>query len=161
MDTHDRHESKAMSGMHYRNLALMALLSYGAMYWLMYAMVDRFANVYPNFNQAYMAGLMTAPMIVIELLLMRAMYSNRRWNAAILVGSLVLFAGCFLAIRSQAGVADQQFLKSMIPHHAGALLMCEEASLKDPEIKALCDGIKAGQQSEIDFMKAKLSELNK
>jgi uncharacterized protein (DUF305 family) len=161
MDTHDKHEAKSMSGMHYRNLALMAVLSYGAMYWLMYAMVDRFANVYPNFNQAYMAGLMTAPMIVFELVLMRAMYSNRRANAAILMGSLVLFAGCFLAIRSQAGISDQQFLKSMIPHHAGALLMCEQTSLKDPAIRALCDGIKTGQQSEIDFMKAKLEELNK
>ena len=160
METHDKHEAKAMSGMHYRNLALMALLSYGAMYWLMYAMVDRFANVYPNFNQAYMAGLMTAPMIVIELVLMRAMYSNRKVNAAIVVGSVIVFAGCFLAIRSQAAVADKQFLKSMIPHHAGALLMCEEASLRDPEIKALCEGIKAGQQSEIDFMKAKLKELD-
>jgi uncharacterized protein (DUF305 family) len=161
MGTHDKHEMKAMRGMHYRNLALMALLSYGAMYWLMYAMVDRVANVYPNFNQAYMAGLMTAPMIVIELVLMRAMYSNQKANAVILVGSLVLFMGCFLAIRSQAGVTDTQFLKSMIPHHAGALLMCEQTSLKDPEIRALCEGIKAGQKSEIDFMKAKLEELNK
>ena len=161
METHDKHEPKAMSGMHYRNLAVMALLSYAAMYALMYAMVDRFANVYPNFNQAYMAGLMTAPMIVIELLLMRRMYSNRKANAAILAGSLVLLAGCFLAIRSQAGIADKQFLKSMIPHHASALLMCEQASLKDPEIKALCERIKAGQQSEIDFMKAKLDQLDK
>jgi len=161
MDTHDKHEAKSMSRMHYRKLALMALLSYGAMYWLMYAMVDRVVNVYPNFNQAYMAGMMTAPMIVIELVLMRAMYSNRRANVSIVVGSLTLFAACFFAIRSQAGVGDKQFLKSMIPHHAGALLMCEEASLKDPEIKALCEAIRSGQQSEIDFMKAKLTELNK
>lgn len=161
MDAHDKHETKVMSGMHYRNLVVMAVLSYGAMYALMYAMVDRFANVYPSFNQAYMAGLMTAPMIVIELLLMRGMYSNRKANVAILAGSLVLLAACFLAIRSQAGIADKQFLRSMIPHHAGALLMCEQASLKDPEIKALCERIKAGQQSEINFMKAKLEHLNK
>ena len=160
MDTHDKHETKAMGGMHYRNLAVMALLSYGAMYALMYAMVDRFANVYPNFNQAYMAGLMTAPMIVIELLLMRGMYSNRKANAAILAGSLALLAACFLAIRFQAGISDKQFVKSMIPHHAGALLMCEQASLKDPEIKALCEQIKAGQQSEIEFMKSKLEQLD-
>ena len=28
----------------------------------MYAMVDVFANVFPNFNQLYMAGLMASPM---------------------------------------------------------------------------------------------------
>ena len=32
MDTHSQHENKAMSGMHYRNLAVMVVLSYGAMY---------------------------------------------------------------------------------------------------------------------------------
>ncbi len=108
-----------------------------------------------------MAGLMTAPMIVIELLLMRGMYSNRKANAAILAGSLALLAVCFLAIRFQAGISDKQFLKSMIPHHAGALLMCEQASLKDPEIKALCERIKAGQLSEIEFMKSKLEQPDK
>ena len=48
----------------------MAALSFVAMYVLMYAMVDRVANVHPNLNQLYMAALMTAPMIVLELVLM-------------------------------------------------------------------------------------------
>jgi uncharacterized protein (DUF305 family) len=47
----------------------------------------------------------------------------------------------------------------MISHHASAILMCEEASITDPEIKELCNEILANQQSEIDEMKAKLSEL--
>ena len=49
----------------------------------MYAMVDSFANVYPNLNQAYMAALMTAPMVLIELAVMRGMYTNTRANIAI------------------------------------------------------------------------------
>jgi hypothetical protein len=49
----------------------MAALSFIAMDILMYAMVDRPANVFPNLNQAYMADLMTAPMVIIELLVMR------------------------------------------------------------------------------------------
>jgi hypothetical protein len=40
-------------------------------------MVDRFANVYPNLNQFYMAGLMAAPMVLIELALMGHMYPNK------------------------------------------------------------------------------------
>ena len=40
---------------------------------LMYAMVDASSNVYPNLSRSYMAGLMTAPMLIIEVLLMRSM----------------------------------------------------------------------------------------
>jgi|UPI0003FB3022 hypothetical protein len=58
----------------------MTALSFIAMFVLMYAMVDRFANVYPNLNQFYMAGLMAAPMVIIELLVMRAMYPDMKMN---------------------------------------------------------------------------------
>jgi uncharacterized protein (DUF305 family) len=47
----------------------------------------------------------------------------------------------------------------MIPHHAGAILMCEEAPIQDPEIKQLSGAIVSSQQSEIDQMRAKLAEL--
>jgi uncharacterized protein (DUF305 family) len=147
--------------LHYGRLALMAALSFVAMYALMYAMVDVFGNVYPNLNQAYMAGLMTAPMVVIELVLMGSMYGSRRLNAFIVVASLVLGASCWVLIRQQVAITDREFLKSMIPHHAGAILMCEQASLEDPEIRELCRSIRSGQQSEIDFMKAKLDALER
>ena len=143
----------------YVRLGLMALLSFASMYVLMYAMVDRFANVYSNLNQAYMAGLMTAPMIVIELLLMRSMYPRRIVNAAAIGLSLAALAVLWFAIRHQTAVGDVQFLRSMIPHHGGAILMCEEAAITDPEVKALCEQIKRSQQAEIDLMKAKLREL--
>jgi len=68
--------------MHYRNLALMAVLSFAAMYVLMYAMVDRLPNVFANLNQAYMAALMAAPMVLIELFVMRAMYRDAKANTA-------------------------------------------------------------------------------
>jgi uncharacterized protein (DUF305 family) len=29
----------------------------------------------------------------------------------------------------------------MIPHHSGAILMCEQSNLTDPEIISLCDEI--------------------
>jgi hypothetical protein len=54
----------------YGRLLAMTAMMFIAMYILMYAMVDTFGNVYNNLNQIYMAGLMTAPMIVIELALM-------------------------------------------------------------------------------------------
>ena len=39
---------------HYLRLLAMTVLSFLAMYVLMYAMVDEFADVYGNLNQAYM-----------------------------------------------------------------------------------------------------------
>lgn len=148
---------KAMN--HYKPLALMMLISFVAMYILMYAMVDSFSNVYSSYNQFYMAGLMTSPMLLIELLVMGAMYQNKKLNALLMgIGTLALIM-FFLLIRVQAGISDRQFLRSMIPHHAGALLMCQKASITDPEIKELCRTIMLGQQSEIDLMKAKLNAL--
>ena len=53
----------------------------------------------------------------------------------------------------------RHFLRSMIPHHAGAILMCEQAPIQDAEIRQLCQTIISSQQQEIDQMKAKLAEL--
>jgi peptidoglycan/LPS O-acetylase OafA/YrhL len=146
---------------HYRNLLVMAVLSFIAMYALMYAMVDTLANVYMNVNQVYMAGLMTAPMLSIELLVMHAMYRNKRANTVILVVGAMGLIACFSFIRMQTAVSDKQFLRSMIPHHAAAILMCGRAPLQDPEIRGLCQRIMTSQQSEIDEMKAKLSIFDK
>jgi hypothetical protein len=137
----------------------MTALMFVAMFVLMYAMVDRLDNVYPNLNQFYMAGLMTAPMVLIELALMWSMYKNRRANTAIAIVSLIAFAVFWFGIRQQLAIAGEQFLKSMIPHHAGAILMCGQAPVQDKEIKSLCENIIHSQQSEIDQMKAILSRL--
>ena len=146
---------------HYKKLMIMAVLSFMSMYMLMYAMVNTFANVIPNINQFYMAGLMTAPMILIEIALMGSMYMDKKLNTIIIGVSSILLIAFFVFIRQQSAVSDKQFLKSMIPHHASAILMCEKANLQDPEIKDLCQAIISGQQAEIDQMKAKLQELDK
>lgn len=45
----------------------------------------------------------------------------------------------------------------MIPHHAGAVLMCEQAPVTNPEIVALCGDIVASPRREIARMKAILA----
>ena len=145
----------------YRSLLVMAVLSFISMYILMYAMVNTIGNVFNNFNQFYMAGMMTAPMILLELFLMRSMYQDKRRNLIIIAVSIIAGLAFFFLIRQQTAISDKQFLRSMIPHHAGAILMCEQASIQDTEIKALCGTIISSQQAEIDQMKAKLLELEK
>jgi uncharacterized protein (DUF305 family) len=144
---------------HYVHLLVMTALSFVSMYVLMYAMVDRLASIYGNLNQLYMAGLMTAPMVLIEMSVMGAMYANRRLNLAIMVVSIIVGLLFFAGIRQQTAIGDIQFLKSMIPHHASALLMCNEAPIADAEIQKLCKTIVAGQQAEIDQMKTMLARL--
>ena len=159
----DMNHTESMRNMKsmYVNLAIMAVLSFISMFVFMYMMVDSFANVYPNINQLYMAGLMTAPMIVIEIFVMWSMYYNKKANL-IIAGVSVLLLILFTAfIRYQTVVGDKQFLKSMIPHHAGAILMCDNPNLRDQEVKDLCKSITIDQQKEIDWMKAKLDELER
>lgn len=153
------HRGHKTGSRHYLHLILMATLSFVAMYVLMYAMVDALKNVYLNVNQFYMAGLMIAPMVIIDLVLMWRMYHNGKINAAIMAASVIALAAFWMLIRQQTAVTDEQFLRSMIPHHAGAILMCEQASITDPAIKRLCESIKTGQQSEINQMRAKLAQL--
>ena len=153
------HMAEASKGPDYARLLLMILVSFLAMYALMYAMVNSLANVYMNVNQFYMAGIMAAPMGIIELVLMGAMYRDKRLNAIVGASCGLALVVFWVLIRQQAGVSDTQFLRSMIPHHAGAILMCEEAPIQQPEIKALCQTIISSQQAEIDQMKAKLAAL--
>lgn len=152
------HHGKPGQKGHYGRLLAMTALSFLAMFVLMYAMVDKFANVYANANQAYMAGLMAAPMVIIELVLMRSMYPDAKRNAAIITVALIAMALCWVFIRQQSAVSDRQFLRSMIPHHAGAVLMCERNRLEDPQLKRLCQQIALSQQAEILFMKSELEK---
>lgn len=152
---HDaRHDRRAPYG----RLMAMVALSFVAMYVLMYAMVDSPDNVYNSVNQAYMAGLMSAPMLLIELLLMRRMYPDRRLNLMLGAGAVLAAVLFWIAIRQQAAVTDAQFLRSMIPHHGGAILMCNRNRLEDPDLQALCRQIVASQAREIALMKAELRE---
>jgi len=150
-----------MTHRHYVRLLLMGVLSFASMYVLMYAMVDSLENVSPNLNQFYMAGLMTAPMMIIELILMGSMYENKTLNAVIVTVSIVALILFWVLIRWQTAISDKQFLQSMIPHHGGAILMCGKAPIVDPTVKSLCERILASQQSEIREMKDLLRKLEK
>lgn len=150
-----------MGRMHYKSLAWMAALSFISMFVLMYAMVDAFSDVYANSNQLYMAALMTAPMVLIELAVMRAMYTDKRLNTIILSVAAVVLVAALVMIRQQIGVGDRQFVRAMIPHHGAAVLMCKQAPISDQEIQNLCRNIVTNQESEIVQMKKILDRLNR
>jgi hypothetical protein len=160
---HDHTENSPKQSGHMKRmglrLLLMAVLHFIAMYFLMYAMVDRLDNVILNLNQLYMAAIMTSPMLIIELVLMGSMYGSKKRLGIIIAGSLIVFAVAFLFMRQQTVISDKEFLRSMIPHHAGAVLMVEESSLSDTRVIALSQQIIESQQKEIEYMKELLKDL--
>ena len=106
-----------------------------------------------------MAITMWAPMGIFMLATMPGMFPNPSVNIVLYVVFALLTAGSFWATRSQALIDDGQFIDSMIPHHSGAILMCREAKLADPELKTLCEAIIGAQREEIDQMESIRSRL--
>lgn len=143
----------------YGRLAIMFVLHVIAMYLLMYAMVQSGADIFPNYNQLYMAVLMASPMLLFELYFMRSMYPMKDVNMVLTFAGVMVLIGSFLLIRSQTAIGDEQLLKSMIPHHSGAIVMCREANIQDEQIKELCGNIMQSQQAEIDWMLLKIESL--
>ncbi len=145
----------------YLNLGLQALVSGIIMYLVMFVMIDSMSSFYNNLNMFYMTLMMVAPMIVLMVLAMMHMFPSKAANAALMVVSLVAFFGSFALIRTQTTIGNDEFIRSMVPHHSGAILMCRNAAITDAELKALCGRIIKSQQQEIEQMKQILARLNK
>ena len=91
--SNDKHtmqmNNKNSKGM-YIKLAIMIVVMFIAMYFIMFSMIDTIGNLIPNINNLYMTILMTTSMVIIELLIMREMYSNKKWNISILLVSVTI-----------------------------------------------------------------------
>lgn len=126
---------------------------------LMYLNTYQWNHIFFSETRAYMALIMGAVMAVIMLLFMRKMYTNKRANAGIIVGSIVVFALSLWLVRSQATIGDVSYMRAMIPHHSIAILTSDRAQIKDPRVRELADSIISAQVKEIAEMKALLADL--
>jgi amino acid transporter len=145
----------------YRKLAIALAINAVIMFAITYVNLDSLNHFHANINRAYMALLMVALMAVVMLLVMRSMFESTRLNVllhGVFLGVAVLV---FLLIRFQAPVGDEQFIRSMVPHHSSAVLMCEESAITDPELSALCDEIVETQLEEIAQMEDILERLSR
>lgn len=153
---HEEHDASSPEATrhHYKLLGVNLAVSLAIMYLVMFAMIYSRGEFIQNINFLYMALMMWAPMGSLMLLTMGMMYRNRKWNMILHGAFALIFVLSTIGIRGQALVGDNQFLRSMIPHHSGAILMCEKANLSDPEIRALCrDAIIPSQRQEVNQMK--------
>ena len=129
------------------------------MFILMYLNTYALDHVFFSETRFYMMFVMGATMAVIMLLFMLNMYKNSKVNMAIIIGSIVVFAGALWLVRSQATVEDVSWMKAMIPHHSIAILTSERANISDPRVRKLADDIIEAQRKEIDEMKALIKDL--
>ena len=150
-------QSNNMQRHHYWMLAVNLGLSLLVMYVAMFAMIWSFGEFIQNVNFLYMALVMWAPMAIVMLLTMKSMYRDKRLNVILYAVFGLTLVLSFAAIRAQSLVGDRQFLRSMIPHHSSAILMCERAAITDPEIEKLCGQIVKSQREEIAHMQALLA----
>lgn len=153
-------EDKMKMGNNYSNFMLMLGLSFTAMYITMYLNTYELDHVYFSLTRFYMSCLGIAAMAVIMLSLMLKMYTNRKKNMTIYIGSLLLFVSALVLVRVQKPiVGDVLWMKAMIPHHSIAILTSERAAIEDPEVKQLADDIIEAQRKEIGEMKAMIKRL--
>lgn len=144
---------------HYVRFGAMIATSTVVMFVLTYLTTYQLDHVFFSETRAYMALIMGAAMAVVMLGFMRQMYTDRRTNTAIVLGSGLLFALALWLVRSQRTVDDASYMKAMIPHHSIAILTSERAGITDPRVRSLADGISEAQRREIDEMKRLIADL--
>ncbi|MGH8243895.1 MAG: DUF305 domain-containing protein [Steroidobacteraceae bacterium] len=164
MQTQREHTSGSHASMkrrdpnHYLRLAIELAIDFVIMYLVMYTMIRSLDHFYLNINNVWMTLMMVTPMALVMMVAMRSMFPSRNRNLLVVAGALVVFGVSYYGMRTQWAVGDEQFLKSMIPHHSGAILMCQEASITDPDIQSLCREIIDAQRREIAQMEALLEK---
>jgi uncharacterized protein (DUF305 family) len=140
---------------------MMIAVSTIVMYGLMYLNTFALDHIFFSQTRAWMALLMGAVMAVIMLTFMQGMYPDRRLNAGIYFGSVLVFAISLWLVRSQDTVYDVSYMKAMIPHHSIAVMTSERAHIRDPRVRKLADGILVAQVREIGEMKSLIADLER
>ena len=143
----------------YKKFLIMVVTSTVIMYGLMYLNTYEWDHVFFSQTRLFMTLIMGAVMAIVMLLFMRNMYTNKRTNTGIIVGSLILFVLSFWLVRSQTTVADVSYMRAMIPHHSIAILTSERANIEDPRVREIADQIIESQVREIAEMKELLADL--
>jgi len=147
--------------MSYLRFAAMIAVSTVLMYGLMYLNTYAVDHVWFSQTRLWMTLIMGAAMAAVMLSFMQAMYRRRALNAAIMLGSAVVFAVALWLVRSQQTVDDVAYMKAMIPHHSIAIMTSERARIHDPRVRRLADAILNTQVREIAEMEALIADLER
>jgi hypothetical protein len=148
-----------MKSGNYLKFLLLLALSFMIMYGVMFLNIAQIDHLYLSTTRFYMTLLMIAPMAIVMVLFMPMMYKNRRLNLVIIVSGTAVFFLSLALLRNQVFINDTQYMKAMIPHHSSAIMVSQQADLKDPRVQELAKRIAESQKKEIAEMKEILRSL--
>lgn len=131
------------------------------MFFLMYQLVYSLDHVTFSMNRLVSSLVMGCVMTVVMLGFMWSMLEGKRVKIAVLVTAAVLGVSLLQVNRSQLLIDDTSFMRSMIPHHSIAINNARKASISDPRVRELADGIIESQVREIAQMKLLLEEIDR
>lgn len=144
----------------YLRFGAMVVTSMVVMFVIMYLNTYELAHVKWSETRFFMTFVMGAAMAVVMLSFMLGMHKNQKVNAAIYLGSVVVFAGALWLVRSQATVEDTSYMRAMTPHHSIAILTSERANLSDVRVRELADEIAEAQRREIAEMEWLIADID-
>jgi len=156
-----QHQQQGGSGMGWGRFAAMIAVSTFIMFFLMYQLVYSLDHAMFSVNRLIASLVMGCVMTVVMLGFMWSMYDGRTTKIAVVAVAVVLGAVLLYVNRSQAVVDDVAFMKSMIPHHSIAINNAEKATISDPRVRKLADGIISSQVREIAEMKILIHDIDR
>lgn len=150
-----------MMHMGWGKFAAMIATSAVIMFFLMYQLVYSADHATFSVNRLVASLVMGCVMAVVMLGFMWSMYPGKTTKVVVLVVAALLGVALLAVNRSQGMVADVSFMKSMIPHHSIAINNARKASISDPRVRKLADGIIESQVREITEMKLLIDDIER
>lgn len=152
-------QQKQMMGSSWVRFAAMIATSIFIMFFLMYQLIYSLDHATFSLNRLIASLLMGCVMTLVMLSFMWSMYKGLGTKIAVVVFATLLGVLLLFANRSQSLIGDVGFMKSMIPHHSIAINNGRKASISDPRVRKLADGIIEAQVREIAQMKLLLDDI--
>ena len=154
------HEKQGMH-MSWGKFAAMIATSVAIMFVLMYQLVYSFDDVMFSVNRLVASLVMGCVMALVMLGFMWSMYEGRGTKLAVAVVAAVAGVALLAINRGQTLIDDTRFMQSMIPHHSIAINNARKASISDPRVRKLADGIIESQVREIAEMKLLIEDISR
>nr|WP_166181098.1 DUF305 domain-containing protein [Altererythrobacter segetis] len=154
----EHQEPKPMMG--WGKFAAMIAVSTAIMFPLMYQLVYEWDHAMFSLNRLVASLVMGCVMTGVMLVFMWPMYRGVTTKVVVLAAALVGAVALLAVNRSQALIADTAFMRSMIPHHSIAINNARKATITDPRVRKLADGIIEAQVREIAEMKALIADID-
>jgi hypothetical protein len=146
-------------GMSWRRFAAMIATSTFIMFFLMYQLICEPGHAMFSMDRLIASLVMGCVMAVVMLGFMWSMYEGTTPKIAVLAVAALGGALLLVVNRSQALIGDVAFMKAMVPHHSIAINNARKASIREPRVRKLADGIIESQVREIGQMKLLITDI--